>query len=54
LGGYDGIAAFVENLLPRLTADPQLNRFWKHRGEDGVRREERRGSGTSTADQLAR
>jgi hemoglobin len=39
LGGYDGIAAFCDNLLPRLTADPQLGRFWKHRGEDGVRRE---------------
>src|SRR6058998_1613694 len=39
LGGYDGIAAFADNLLPRLTADPQLGRFWKHRGDDGVRRE---------------
>jgi hemoglobin len=39
LGGYDGIAAFADSLLPRLMADPQLGRFWKHRGEDGVRRE---------------
>jgi hemoglobin len=39
LGGYDGIAAFADNLLPRLTADPLLSRFWQHRGEDGVRRE---------------
>jgi hemoglobin len=39
LGGYDGIAAFADNLLPRLTTDPQLGRFWAHRGEDGVRRE---------------
>jgi hemoglobin len=39
LGRYDGIAAFADNLLPRLIADPQLGRFWRHRGEDGVRRE---------------
>ena len=39
LGGYDGITAFVEDLLPRLQADPQLGRFWKHRGDDGVARE---------------
>jgi hemoglobin len=39
LGGYDGIAAVADDLLPRLASDPQLERFWKHRGEDGVRRE---------------
>jgi hemoglobin len=39
LGGYDGIAAVCDNLLPRLAADPQLGRFWAHRGEDGLRRE---------------
>ena len=39
LGGYDAIAAFADSLLPRLVADPQLGRFWKHRGDDGVRRE---------------
>jgi hemoglobin len=39
LGGYDAIVAVVDNLLPRLTSDPELGRFWKHRGEDGVRRE---------------
>jgi hemoglobin len=39
LGGYDAIAAVADNLLPRLMADPQLGRFWTHRGEDGVRRE---------------
>jgi hemoglobin len=39
LGGYDAIAAVAENLLARLKKDPQLGRFWKHRGEDGVRRE---------------
>lgn len=39
LGGYDAIAAVASDLLPRLESDPQLGRFWQHRGEDGVRRE---------------
>ena len=39
LGGYDAIAAVVDNLLPRLISDEMLGRFWAHRGEDGVRRE---------------
>jgi len=39
LGGYDAIAAVANDLLPRLQADPQLGRFWAHRGEDGVKRE---------------
>ncbi len=39
LGGYDSIAAVADNLLPRLMSDPQLRRFWDHRGEDGLQRE---------------
>jgi hemoglobin len=39
LGGYDAIAAVADDLLSRLTADDQLGRFWRNRGEDGVRRE---------------
>jgi hemoglobin len=39
LGGYDAIAAVANDLLPRLRVDPQLGRFWAHRGEDGVNRE---------------
>ena len=39
LGGYDAIAAVANDLLPRLRGDPQLGRFWAHRGDDGVRRE---------------
>ena len=39
LGGYDAIAAVANDLLPRLQADPQLGRFWAHRGADGIRRE---------------
>ncbi len=39
LGGYNAITAVANDLLPRLRADPQLGRFWAHRGEDGVIRE---------------
>jgi hemoglobin len=39
LGGYDAIAAVANDLLPRLRSNPQLGRFWAHRGEDGVMRE---------------
>lgn len=39
LGGYDGITAFVNNLLPRLQSDKQLGRFWENRGNDGIARE---------------
>jgi hemoglobin len=28
LGGYDAIAAVVDDLLPRLREDPLLRRFW--------------------------
>ncbi len=39
LGGYEAIVAVTDDLLPRLTNDPQLGRFWAHRGADGIRRE---------------
>jgi hemoglobin len=39
LGGYDAISAVANDLLPRLQADPQLGRFWEHRGADGIARE---------------
>lgn len=39
LGGYDGIAAFVDNVMPRLRADSQIGRFWQNRGDDGIARE---------------
>src|SRR5438093_10278516 len=39
LGGYNAIASLADDLLPRLRADPQLGRFWAHRGEDSVMRE---------------
>jgi len=39
LGGYDAVAAVVNDLIPRLIADDQLGRFWAHRGDDGLQRE---------------
>ena len=39
LGGYDGMTAFVDDLLPRLQGDSQLGRFWQNRGDDGIARE---------------
>ena len=39
LGGYDGVTAFVDDLLPRLQGDSQLGRFWQNRGDDGIARE---------------
>ena len=39
LGGYDAITAVANALLPRLQSDPNLRRFWDHRGDDGVARE---------------
>ena len=39
LGGYNAFVAFADDMLPRLQGDPQLGRFWAHRGEDGVKRE---------------
>jgi hemoglobin len=39
LGGYDAISAVSADLVGRLEKDPQLGRFWAHRGADGVKRE---------------
>jgi hemoglobin len=40
LGGYDAIAAVVDDLLPRLLADPLLGRFWTSpRSTDTLNRE---------------
>ena len=39
LGGYDGISAFANDLLPRLQGDELLGRFWQNRGSDGIERE---------------
>jgi hemoglobin len=39
LGGYDAIAAVSKDFHLRLKKDPQLGRFWAHRGIDGMERE---------------
>ena len=39
LGGYDTIAAVLDDFHIRLKNDPQLGRFWKYRGTDGKKRE---------------
>ena len=38
LGGYDAVVALASDLLPRMQADAHLGRFYRHRGEDGLRR----------------
>jgi hemoglobin len=38
LGGYDVIAAFVHDLMPRLRTDPALGVYWKGISEDSARR----------------
>jgi len=39
LGGYDAIAAVINETMPRLMADPKLGRFWSNRSADGIQRE---------------
>lgn len=40
LGGYDAIAAFVADLMPRLYADPTLWVYWKGKSQDSRRKGE--------------
>jgi hemoglobin len=39
LGGYDGIAAIVDDLLPRLLGDAQLAVFWKGKCNDSLKKD---------------
>ena len=39
LGGYDAIAAFADNLLARLTTDPQLRVYWKGKSKESMKKE---------------
>ncbi|MGH9257819.1 MAG: group I truncated hemoglobin [Vicinamibacterales bacterium] len=39
LGGYDAVAAFVDEFLPRVTADPQIGIYWKGKCKDSLRRD---------------
>ena len=38
LGGYDAIAAVVNDLLPRVRADQRIARYWQYRGDDRLNR----------------
>jgi hemoglobin len=39
LGGYDAVAAFTDELMVRLHADPQIGVFWKGKCEDSRKRD---------------
>jgi len=39
LGGYEAIAAAVDDLLPRLTSDPQIGIYFHGHSTDSLRRE---------------
>ena len=38
-GGHDVIAAFVEDLMPRLTGDPSIGIYWKGKCRDSLRKD---------------
>lgn len=39
LGGHDVLAALVEDLIPRLTADPTIGVYWKGKCRDSMRKD---------------
>ena len=39
LGGYDALAGFVDDLIPRLTADPEIGVYWRGHCTNSMRRE---------------
>jgi hemoglobin len=39
LGGYDAIAAAVDDLLGRLVGDPQLGVYWRGHSKDSMKRD---------------
>lgn len=39
LGGYDAIAAAVDDLLPRLTSDPRIGVYWKGKCADSMKKD---------------
>ena len=39
LGGYDAIAAAIDDLLPRLTSDSQIGVYWKGKCTDSMKRD---------------
>jgi len=39
LGGYDAIATFVDDLLPRLLSDARIGVYWKGKCKDSLRKD---------------
>ena len=39
LGGYDAVAAFVDDLLPRLLNDAALGMYWRGKCKDSLKKE---------------
>ena len=39
LGGYDAIAAATDDLLARLTGDPDLKHYWRGHSTDSMKRD---------------
>jgi hypothetical protein len=39
LGGYDAIAAAIDDLLRRLTSDPQIGVYWKGKCTDSMKKD---------------
>jgi hemoglobin len=39
LGGYDAIAAFADDFLPRVTGDVEIGVYWRGKCKDSMRRE---------------
>ena len=39
LGGYDAVARFVDDLIPRLTTDPEIGVYWTGHCTNSMRRE---------------
>jgi hemoglobin len=39
LGGYDAVAAIVDDLLPRLLGDPELAVYWKGKCKDSLKKD---------------
>lgn len=39
LGGYDAVASFVDDLVPRLTSDPEIGVYWRGHCTNTMRRE---------------
>ena len=39
VGGYDVIAAMIDDLLQRVTTDPQIGVYWKGHSNDSMKRD---------------